>query len=244
MAFWRFVGKAVPVLVLFGGAQSVHAGAVLFSDISPTFLPTGIAISGATSAFLSAGAFGFGFSPSTTALLGQIDVGAIFYVSGTNSVQFTLNSDSSGLPGAVLDTWNVSNLPTSNPVCCTLETLIPHASITLNSSAEYWLIAYPGAADTYADWRGNGLGISGPYAYTLDGGATFTPLSGVATGVFDVLASDVPEPRTFALLAAGIGLCLVRRYHGRDADNAGLVLNGDGGVAGRVYNPPVPGKSA
>jgi hypothetical protein len=142
-AVCRLFSKIVPILALFGEAQSIHA-AVLFSDISSKFQSGGIAIWGASSSFLNYGAYGFGFSPSATAVLEQIDVGAIFYVTGTNSVQFTLNSDSVGLPGAVLDSWKVSNLPGVQLSLLHARNAVPHTSITLNSSAEYWLIVYPG----------------------------------------------------------------------------------------------------
>src|SRR5258706_58792 len=121
-------------LVLFSIGSSAHAG-ILFNNLNANPLSkydccSSWIIQGAsTDAYF---AQGFSFTPSATESLSQVDI-ALNLVSGSDSVVVTLNADSSSLPGAVLETWNVSGLP-ANGTCCTLQTLMPAVPIVLSSA--------------------------------------------------------------------------------------------------------------
>ena len=149
------------------------------------------------------------FTSSGDYQLSQIDI-ALSFADGTNSAVVTLNSDSSGMPGGVLMTWNLLNLPAFGN-CCVVETLSPSSPLLLSSGAQYWLVSNPGTSDTHDAWNFNELGATGLVMLNNGNGFFIAPHSEM--GAFDVLGeagTEVPEPAT-ALLTAGGLLWLSRR---------------------------------
>jgi hypothetical protein len=199
--------SAVAGMLLFVGTAGA---ATIYNNFGPgdAYCGCGYAVSGSTSGsgfFQEANAF----TPSGTFTLTQIDV-AIDVVSGTNSASLTLNSDSGGLPGAVLETWSLPSLP-GFPTCCTVETVTPSGSpIVLTSGTQYWLVASPIASDTFAAWMVNSTSASGPRATNQGSGFSSDGVS--ALGAFDVLGTPgVPEPSTLLFTAGGLALLWLRR---------------------------------
>ena len=183
--------------------------ATIYNNFGPgNDYSTGIGwtVSGSTSLPGSSTA-GMAFTPSGSFTLTQIDV-AINLVSGTNSASLTLNSDSSGAPGAVLATWSLSSLPAIG-ACCTVETVTPSGSIVLSSGTQYWLVASVIASDTWEAWMLNTTGATGFKWQTGLGTSADETL-----GAFDVLGTPgaaVPEPSTVLLSAGGLALLWLRR---------------------------------
>jgi hypothetical protein len=165
---------------------------------------TGWTVSGATSDVATVFSTGMAFTPSGTFTLTQIDV-ALNFFSGTNSGTLTLNSDSGGAPGGVLETWSLSSLPAFG-ACCTVETVTPVGSIVLNSGTQYWIVASATASDTHDAWMFNTTGALGFKWQTGAGTA-----SGSTLGAFDVLGDPVPEPSSVLLTAGGLAWLWRRR---------------------------------
>jgi hypothetical protein len=163
---------------------------------------TGWTVSGSTS---TPGSFtaAMAFTPSGTFTLSQIDV-AINLISGTNSASLTLNSDSGGAPGGVLETWSLSSLPAFG-ACCTVETVTPVGSIVLTSGTQYWIVASAIASDTWAGWMLNTTSATG---FEWSNGTT---TGGQTLGAFDVLGDPVPEPSSVLLTAGGLAWLWRRR---------------------------------
>jgi len=182
--------------------------------IASDFDPTNVTYYGGWGIFgtdnsLFPGAFssqGMAFTPSSNTLLTQIDV-AVFWESGTNSVILTLDSDNSGIPGTVIDSWTLNNLP-SFGFCCTAETVTALSPISLTAGDRYWLVIAPGASDTHADWTNtNTLGLSADQE-TEDG--PFIPGTGPLSA-FEVVGVETPEPGLTLLVAAALALIVLRR---------------------------------
>jgi hypothetical protein len=149
-----------------------------------------------------------GFTPSDADVLTQIDVAITLY-SGTSLLDFGLYSDSGGVPGSLLTSWSIASLPAAG-TCCTVETLVPGTSITLNAGVQYWLLASV-SQDTMALWNTNNIGQQGPEWSTGVGASTQTE------GAFDVLGDPVPEPASALLVTCGVallGLVVRRRQRG------------------------------
>lgn len=193
------------------GFVSLMPGAVISSDFDPTNITYqgGAGIYG-TNNTLFPGAFNsmaMAFTPAVQATLTSIDV-AISWASGTNSVVLTLNSDNSGVPGGVLESWTLNSLP-SFGFCCTAEVATAVSAVSLASGTQYWVTVAPGATDTRAIWTNtntNGLladqeTLGGPF---IPGNATLSAFS-----VNGDLAA--PEPISFLLVAGGLALLAGRR---------------------------------
>jgi hypothetical protein len=169
---------------------------VIFSDFGP----------GNTYDCCNAVGIGFGviaiwavpFSVSSANDLNQIDM-ALSWDSGSNSAIVTLNTDTGGLPGVVIESWTVSNLPAFGTTNNVIQTLNPVSTVTL-SSGLYWIVVAQGASDTAVSWNINSLSILGP-SFNSTFGGSFLPVGGVLPA-FDVLGTPVPEPSSFWLLGA------------------------------------------
>ena len=155
------------------------------------------------------------FTPGANYDLSQIDV-ALGYVSGTNSFMLSLVNDNGGRPGTtVLDSWTVST--TANlGTCCALDTVTPNGTDVLLGGVQYWLVAAPGAADSWAGWNWNTTGARGTVAQSTDG-ISWGLFPNTTLGAFDVLGNSVtatPEPSTAKLLGTALAAMLVLVHFG------------------------------
>jgi len=140
------------------------SGTVAATTIYSNFGPGGVydgpatVVAGATSAAYFS-VVGQAFTPSGNYQLSQIDL-ALLFISGTNSTTVSLKADAGGLPGALLATWSVSSLPAIG-TCCIVQTFTPSSTIFLSAGTQYWIVAAPGASDTFVGWVWNSTGDTG-----------------------------------------------------------------------------------
>ncbi|MGH9378166.1 MAG: PEP-CTERM sorting domain-containing protein [Terriglobia bacterium] len=171
---------AVLAIILYAAAPNATAD-VIFSN----FITSGIPASGfdtnpADSYFLNQSPFGapapvdnptfcgevvcpeilaVQFTPASNYLFSQAQL-ALALQSGTNTVDIFLETDSSGLPGSILSSFQVDNALTSTPGVIQFGAsalLTGSASPELMAGMPYWLVANPPAADTVALWSVNSL---------------------------------------------------------------------------------------
>jgi hypothetical protein len=203
------VKLAVAGACLMLPAATLEAGTIIYSDlgvVTPYNGGSAWDVEGtSTATFQSIGA---PFTPGANYSLTEIDV-ALQYLSGTNAVTLALETDSSGVPGTVLEAWALTSLPDFSSTSSVLQMETPTSPILLLAGTQYWVVAIPGAADTTAGWNFANTGVT-PNLDVLDtvGGTWFTDTSN-SNPAFDVQGNltSAPEPST-ALFAAG-GLLLL-----------------------------------
>ncbi len=180
----------------------------------------------------------FGFEPAqqfntgpTATSLDRIFVNIGDYTAGTGSFQLaaTLQADSSGIPGAVLDTFtfSVASIPTSGFTNVEFDPVSP---FTLAANTNYWFVLAGSSSDGTGSVSWNwtfstttqGPGSLGLFTNSYDGGATWNgPYSG---SPYLIQVNSVPEPAGWVLggtgFAAILGLARWSRQRHRDAGPA------------------------
>jgi hypothetical protein len=117
---------------------------------------------------------GVAFTPTANATVERIQVSAGRQSSGTHGFEVNLYSDASGIPGTVLGTVHVSNLPTYGQ-CCQLATANFSTGIPVTAGTQYWVVVSTTAQDTdiYA-WPFNSTDMSNhPAASWCLGSSTY-----------------------------------------------------------------------
>lgn len=96
---------------------------------------------------------GGGFTPTTNHTVTRIEV-AVGWSQGPNGVVLSLNADSNGVPGQVLKSWSISNLPVFG-TCCTLVVKTDKAGIPVTAGQQYWVVlsTNDNEADTVDGWN-------------------------------------------------------------------------------------------
>jgi hypothetical protein len=145
--------------------------------------------------------------------LSTIDL-ALNLLIGPNAVDVHLRADDNGRPGAVLESFHLTDLlPLGLPNPPVVATSLLHP--LLENNATYWLTASASAL-TDVGWNLNSTGDIGAHALSQNG-APFTVINDVH-GAFRVNGDLVPEPGTLALWGFGVfGLVCCRRWVARTA---------------------------
>jgi PEP-CTERM motif len=134
--------------------------------------------------------------------LATIDL-AIGRNSGSGRNNFGIAQDSSGIPGALLESFqnvaSAGNFGSAYPPLTLTSALRP----SLQSGQTYWIIAEPADATTFSAWNYNTKGFTGHTALERTP-SDWQAFTGSADGVFRVSVTPVPEPSTAALLVIGL----------------------------------------
>jgi len=159
-----------------------------------------------------------GFTPSEEFQLTSIQL-ALGYVAGfpsngPNEATVSLVSDSGGLPGSTIESWQLTDLPTTFPA--PLTTISSVLNPILLPGNQYWIIATAGP-DTFDTWTFTLAGsIFSPLAVdeTLNGVDSGWELNGSGRqGVLVISGDAVPEPASLALTV--LALLSLTAYRGR-----------------------------
>uniref|UniRef100_Q02CN9 PEP-CTERM protein-sorting domain-containing protein n=1 Tax=Solibacter usitatus (strain Ellin6076) TaxID=234267 RepID=Q02CN9_SOLUE len=200
-------------MLLTAGVPS--QASIIFSNLiepGDQYGPDGVGI-GHTPAFSTPGdylSYGVRFVPSLTAQLTMIQA-PFAVVSGPNQVQAFLMGDAGGVPGNVIESFALMNLPPPGQLL-TINSLLDPLVL---AGQPYWFVATGGGV-TFALWTLN-LFQGDPN----DGGATQFNLGGVPqpwstgsgtrTGALQVSGDVAPEPATVAIFACAALVFFIRK---------------------------------
>ena len=109
------------------------------------------------------------FTPAANMTVKEVEA-SVVWDEGTNAVVLSLNSDSSGLPGKAIHTWNVKNLAIIGS-CCQLATGKSTTGIAVKKGTQYWVVVSTNSNDTdiFAAWEINSTDMrSHPFASYCD----------------------------------------------------------------------------
>lgn len=200
----RRFGSRIAVLFLYlvGATIDSHAATILTDNLSATSAGSdSVSDNVLLAADFSTDSSAYGLS-SVTLLLREESVG---------TASLNLYSDNGGIPGFLLGTLTSSGSYSSNLA----DTVFTASGITLAANTTYWLVL--GASSGTFEWSwtatnsGSGAGYTGNSAY-FDGSYWYGT-SGVYPYQLSVTAnpagtSAVPEPASFGLFAATLGIIL------------------------------------
>jgi len=161
------------------------------------------------------------FVPLSSYTLDSIQA-AFTWSSGVNAGDMYLMSDSGGLPGAVLESFHLNNLPAFGASSTALATAASTLHPLLSAGIQYWLVTSAND-NSFLSFNQNNTGYIG--LASRDNGGAWGLNTGITGGAFRVIGSPaaVPEPSTFALVGLAVMLMTVRflpRYSRRPLPGA------------------------
>jgi len=201
--------------MLLLAAVPTQAGIIFSNLIEPgdQYGPDATGI-GHTPAFSNPGdyvTYGVRFVPSLTAQLTTIQA-PLAVVSGPNQMQAFLMSDAGGVPGNIIESFSLTNLPAPPGPLVMITSLLDPVVL---AGDPYWFVA-TGGPSTFSFWTLNLF-----QGDSNDGGATQLTLGGVPqpwiagsgtrTGALQVSGDAAPEPATIAMFACAAMALFIKK---------------------------------
>jgi hypothetical protein len=197
-------GRSITLSLLFAalGIVSPAYGDVIFNNFGPgdSYNPTtGQAIGGTTNQDIGDRFDAIGASYTLDRVV--LPLG---FINGVNALDVSFMTSVGGVPGTVIETWHVTNLPPffqNNPPLVLDSVLHP----LLAEGQPYYVAAFaPAGAGTNASWAVNSIGARGPLAIGHNGGGWFVIEDFLGEGALRVEGTPaVPEPDALALFSLG-----------------------------------------
>jgi hypothetical protein len=205
-------------LCAFIGAAILGRATIVFNDLSsdgaiPTSISPfgGVQVQGASFGGPNniTALAGAQFTPNQNYDLTEIDISVGGNGGpGDSNIKLELFTDVGGLPGVQFgaQSWSFA-APSFSTV-----TKVAVSGVTVQGGTSYWLVAFPGDANTTALWAINTLvpSFQGPHAIDNPPVQGWTLLNGPQNFFDDAFAiqgtAALPEPGTWVLVSAGIGL--------------------------------------
>jgi PEP-CTERM motif len=220
-------GSAIVVVFLLATATTARAGFItVYNNFNPG-LNGGFGydpldnyqIGGGANGGYPNEAIGQSFKVNQSGTLSSITVALYYFDIGPNAGTISIDSStSSHLPGTVLESWNVSNLPTATGAMLPPTTVLDTSDLALTAGTTYFVVASSSATSTLA-WAYNDTGVSANQAISFTGAPGPWGTLSETWGAFEVVeaqAPPAPEPSTIALLGIGLatlgGNSLRRRW--------------------------------
>jgi hypothetical protein len=199
-------GRAAAVaLFLCASAAPAHADAILFSNLGPGDSVTtgGLGITGPFAPFSEpARDLASGFVAPSGGRLSSIDV-PLSWSHGVNGGDVWFMSDIGGLPGTILESWHVTDLPPFSDVA-ELVTLASILRPKVKDGLTYWLAA-SADDDTLLSWFVNSTGDTGVASRHGDGPWLVQDVPALAFRVNKGPRQDGSVPEPGLLLLSGVG---------------------------------------
>ena len=186
------------------GLASAASAQIFYNNFNGTdsYSGSGWTISGGTTVSYFEAAFGF--TSAASGQLGSITM-SLFQVTGVNAYKVMLWTDSAGLPGTMLGSWNLSNIGSFGAPATVINT---PGGPTLTAGTKYWLSAQASDPSTWGAWYQTTTGASSTRGFKNASTAPWTN-GGVGTEG-GMRLQGVPEPVSCITLSAG-ALALLRR---------------------------------
>lgn len=142
------------------------------------------------------------FTSLVTGNVNQIDVGLGWVTGGSPSATIELWSSVGDLPGVMLGSGTVTNLPVFGSTSTTLATITGNLGAVV--AGEQYFVVIRADRGAWEAWNLNNTGAVGLLLQDSGGGWVQFPDNDM--GAFDVLTGGggVPEPGTFVMLGSGV----------------------------------------
>ncbi len=202
----------IAAVLAIATAGETRADQIIFSNFGPgmTFdTGHGYTIGGSLAPAPSVIANRFTATSNMTFSSAQLALG---FVTGPSILQVLLETDTGGLPGSIIETFNVNigPFPPGNAVTA-LSVLNP----LLTSGTNYWLVVYAPGPTTAAEWNFSfgDVPTVGNFAFNRIPSPTgpWGLASGPVRSVFQINGNTpVPEPATLLLLGPALAVMVLR----------------------------------
>lgn len=201
----RFFRGLLVTLTIAAAAQGVGRAEVIYSTLGPgdSYSSTGgqaVHTPSSAGGTYAAHAAVFTIGGTGDYLFTSAELPLLHYV-GENAFTIRLYTDSNGLPGSILESFDVI-APTSG-----LLTVVSGGGIVLEAGRSYFLAALPILSSTsFGIWYATVLGATGDY-YSFDELATWHVQATAEEPAFRINGTAaVPEPASLAMAATALGV--------------------------------------